>query len=215
MQRIAIAPASAQKPKNASTAPHVSEFAVATPVVRAGSDMTFRYTTDAQTGEIWLLDEAGRLWARAPISPYGETTLKVPQGAAGRQMRAVLHARNRKLDTIASVGVTVMPGALVADTQSVESPKNANVAMSLSTERPAPGDTVTVMLNGTHGDARITMTDDTGTSVEQGDIPSTQNAVTLTVPSVNKPATYYVMASISQGVGEQTLVRKLVVSPRS
>jgi hypothetical protein len=108
-----------------------------------------------------------------------------------------------------------MPGALVADTRAPQTAlKNANVGMTLSTDQPAPGDVVTVMLDGPHGDARITMTDDAGTSVEQGDIPSTQNAVTLTVPSVTKPATYYVMASISQGVGEQTVVRKLTVTPR-
>ena len=196
----------------------ISEFAVATPIVHAGARMRFKYTTDAREGEIWLIDEAGRLWARAPISPYGETMLKVPQGAAGKQMRAVLHARNQKLDTVASVGVMVMPGALTPDAQSSaqadNAPKVAQAAMTLSSSQAAPGDVITVMIDGAHGDARITMTDDSGQSVEQGDIPSTQNAVTLTAPSVTKTSTFYVMASITQGIGDQTVVRKLVVSPR-
>jgi hypothetical protein len=130
-------------------------------------------------------------------------------------LRAVLHARNARLDTVASVGVTVMPGTIVADAPATDAPKIPPAQMTLSTQTAAPGDVVTVMIDGNHGDARITMTDDSGQSVEQGDIPSTQNAVTLTAPTVTKTTTYYVMASITQGVGDQTVVRKLVVSPRT
>jgi hypothetical protein len=217
-EKIAIAGTAAQKPQASApqiTAPHISEFAIATPIVRAGSDMEFTYATDARDGEIWLIDDAGRLWARAPISPYGRTALRVPQGAAGRQMRAVLHARNQKLDTVASVGVLVMPGAIATEVQSgAAAPKAPPVGMTLSTQQAAPGDLVTVMLDGAHGDARITMTDDSGQSVDQGDIPSTQSAATLTAPSVTQTTTFYVMASVTAGIGEQTIVRKLVVSPR-
>jgi len=99
--------------------------------------------------------------------------------------------------------------------QPAQAPKAPPVAMTLSTQQASPGDVVTVMVDGNHGDARITMTDDSGQPVEQGDIPSTQNAVTLTAPSVTKTTTFYVMASISQGVGDQTVVKKLVVSPRT
>lgn len=200
---------------SAPAAPHISEFAVATPMVHAGADLRFTYTTDAKDGEVWLIDDAGRLWARAPITPYGESTIKVPQGAAGRQMRAVLHARNQGRDTIASLGVMVMPGTVTPQAQATDTPsKTPPAQLTLSTQQVAPGDVVTVMIDGNHGDARITMTDGSGNSVEQGDIPSTQNAVTLTAPNVTKTTTYYVMASISQGVADQTVVRKLVVSPR-
>jgi hypothetical protein len=220
-QRIAIAatPAVKAQPAIAAAAPRISEFAVATPVVRAGAFMKLTYSTNARDGEIWLIDDTGRLWARAPISIGGDTLLKVPQGAAGMQMRAVLHARSESQDAIASVGVLVMPGAVVA-----ESPSNGTAPaaaasspaqMTLSTQQAAPGDVITVMLEGNHGDARISMADDSGESVDQGDIPSGQNAVTLTAPDVTKTTTFYVMASISDGVADQTVVKKLVVSPRS
>lgn len=213
-RNIAIAAAATRKTPSAATAPHISEFAVATPIVHAGADMKFTYTTDAKDGEVWLIDDAGRLWSRAPITAYGETTLKVPQGAAGREMRAVLHARNQQLDTVASIGVMVMPGTITPQAQATDAPKAPAAQMTLSTEQAAPGDVVTVMLDGTHGDARISMTDGSGQSIDQGDIPSGQNAVTLTAPNVTKKTTYYVMASISQGIGDSMVVKKLVVSPR-
>jgi hypothetical protein len=219
-RRIAIAasaPAAHTVTHSAPAAPHISEFALVTPLVRAGGEMKLTYTTDAREGEIWLIDDAGRLWARAPIAPSGETTLDVPQGAAGRQMRAVLHAGSAQKDTVASVGVLVMPAAVVPQAQQSAAPATASQAstqLTLSTDQAAPGDDITVMLDGTHGDARITMTDENGQSVEQGDIPSDQNAASITAPDVTKTTTFYVMASISNGVADQTVVRKLVVSPR-
>jgi hypothetical protein len=219
-RRIAIAGASAQHKapvQSAPAAPRVSEFALSTPIVRAGSDVKLTYTTNAREGEIWLIDDAGRLWARAPITAYGETTIRVPQGAAGRQMRAVLHAGSPQHGTVASVGVLVMPAALVPQAQqsaAAQTPQAPQAQLTLSTEEAAPGDDVTVMLDGNHGDARITLTDQSGQSVEQGDIPSDQNAATITAPNVTQTTTYYVMASITSGVGDQTVVKKLVVSPR-
>ena len=218
-QHIAIAAATPHRSaRSAPAAPSVSEFTVVTPVVHANGNLKFAYATTAHDGEIWLIDEAGRLWARAPISPDGETTINLPQGTAGRQMRAVLHARNGPADTVASVGFTVLPGAVVSDTPhagstAVVSP-TSSATLTLSTQTAAPGQTITVALEGKHGDTQISLNDSSGNSIEQGDIPAGQNAVTLSAPSVTSSTTYYVMASVTQGIGEQTLVRKLVVTPR-
>ncbi len=211
-RRIAIAAVRTRKPAAAAmpTAPRITEFAVATPVVRAGAKMNVTYATDARAGEVWLIDDTGRLWAHAPITSYGETTLLVPQAASGRQMRAVLHAQNQRRDALASVGLTVLPGIAPAPLSHTAAPPE----LSLSTQSPEPGEIVTVTLGGAHGDTRVTMTDGSGQSVDQGDIPSDQNAVTLTAPNVTKPTTYYVMASIREGAGDQTVVRKLLVAPR-
>jgi hypothetical protein len=216
-QHIAIAGNAPPKAQIAApNAPHISEFAIATPVVRAGDSVKFTYATDAREGDVWLLDDAGRLWAKAPISSEGQTTIQVPQAAAGRQMRAVLHAQNGEQQTLASVGMLVMPSALTPEAQGQPSdaPKAAPAQLALSTDHAAPGDVVTVLLDGTHGDARITMTDASGASIETGDIPSDQNAATMTAPDVTTATTFYIMASISDGVADQTVVRKLLVSPR-
>jgi hypothetical protein len=211
------APARAvRKSPLALAAPRIGEFTVVTPVVHANADVTFAYATNARDGEIWIIDETGRLWARAPISPYGQTSMKLPQGTAGRQMRAVLHARIAKADAVASIGLTVLPGAVVSDTASVsmKNTKSSAATISLSTERASPGEMITVAIEGNHGDTQVSLNDSSGNSIEQGDIPAGQNAVTLSAPSVTSATTYYIMASVTQGIGEQTLVRKLLVSPR-
>jgi hypothetical protein len=216
-QRIAISAQARRVASSTAAAPHISEFTIVTPVVHANGTLKFDYATDARQGEIWLIDESGRLWARTPMNSDGSASMKLPQGTAGRQMRAVLHARNGSADTIASVGVTVLPDAVVSDDASDTAPangKSSTPTLTLSTDNAAPGDTITVAIDGNHGDTQISLNDASGNSIEQGDIPAGQNAVTLSAPSVTSATTYYVMANVTQGVGEQTLVRKLVVAPR-
>jgi hypothetical protein len=213
---IMVAPAPLRKPVNALAAPRIGEFNITTPVVQAGGNVSFTYATNARSGEIWLLDDAGRLWARAPIGTSGMTVVKVPQGTAGRQLRAVLHARNGGADAVASVGLMVLPGALQSDeiaTASAAAPAG-NPVVTLSSSTAAPGDTITVAIQGKHGETRISMYDKKGEAVEQGDIPASQDVLALTAPAVTGPTTYYVTAAITVGIGEQTVVKKLLVTPR-
>ena len=213
VRRIAIAAAAPKHAANAPAAPHISEFALVTPVVRAGAPLQVRYVTDARSGEIWLLDDAGRLWARAPIFADGVTTLVVPKAAAGRSVRAVMHARTGAADAVASLGVTVLPGAI--ESAVAETPRAGHApVLTVSPEAASPDDAITVAIQGEHGDARISLTDKAGNSVAQGDIPASQNALALTAPQVTGPTIYYVTASITQGVGEQTIVKKILITPR-
>ncbi len=195
--------------------PRISEFSVVSPSVRADGELALAYATTAREGEIWLLDDAGRLWGRAPMNVEGSSVLKVPQAAAGRSLRAVLHVRSAGADALASVGFTVLPSAdrvRIPSAASVSKPRPAMLA--LSTTAAAPGQDVAVSIAGAHGDAHIALDDAAGNTIEQGVIAAGQSAVALTVPSLTRAATYYVVANLAQGVGEQTLVRTLRVTPR-
>lgn len=214
--RISVSPATRKHPSFTGGPPRISEFNITTPAVRAGADISFAYSTNARAGEIWLIDDAGRLWARGPIGAWGVTTIKMPQGTAGRQLRAVLHARNGGADAVASLGFTVLPGALQPDDMSSASAtgSNENPTVTLSSDTAAPGDTITVSIQGNHGDARVSMYDKKGNAVEQGDIPASQDELALTAPTVTGPTTYYVTSAITIGAGEQTVVKKVLVTPR-
>jgi hypothetical protein len=200
--------------KRTAALPRIESFTVASPTIIAGAPLVVHYSTNAKSGQVWLIDETGRLWASAPIFADGITTLKIPQAAAGQQMRVVLHARNGATDAVSSLGVTVQPGDVVASTTAAATSANAPLALVLSASNVAPGDDVTVTLKGNHGDSQVSLTDAAGNTVEQGDVPAGQDAVTLSAPSVKTATTYYVVASISSGVSEQSLVQKLIVTPR-
>lgn len=215
VQRIAIGATPEHRAAAPSgTAPHIAIFSVVNASVRAGRRATFAYATNARSGEIWLLDETGRLWAKAPIYADGRTRIVVPEGAAGHEMRAVLHARAGSADAVASVGFTVLPGDVDSEAAAdAPAQKSGTPVLVLSTESAAPGDTVAVKIKGAHGDTQLSLTDASGNAVEEGDIPPGQTAFTLTAPTVSAPATYYVTAAVSDGVGAQTLVKTLTVTP--
>ena len=128
-------------------------------------------------------------------------------------MRVVLHARNGSADALSTLGILVLPSENIADTPAAPAQDGA-IDLRLSSDRVAPGDEIVVTLSGNHGDSRIALNDVGGNTIEQGDVPSGQSAVTLTAPAATRETTYYVVASVSAGIGEQTIVKKLVVAPR-
>lgn len=214
-EAVAIAAPPVKRPQAAAAPVRIDEFSVVTPVVRAGEPMQLSYATNAHAGEIWLIDQSGRLLARAAMNPSGTATLRVPQSAAGLQARAVLHARTGTQSVLASVGVTVLPGALVTSNSAPQAAAStAPPALSLSSANAAPGDTIVAALSGAHGDAQISLTDASGNVVEQADVPAGEREATFSAPTVTAAQTYYVTAQISDGAGEQTLVKPLRVTPR-
>lgn len=216
-RRIAFSrPRPAARSASAQPLPRISSFAVATPLVHAGQVLALTYATNGSDGRVWLVDETGRVWAHSAISASGTSSLKVPVAAGGHEMRAVLDLRSGSHNALSSVGVTVLPAVLSPQPTGAAAGAvpGGGVHLDLSSATAAPGDEITATITGSHGDAQVLLTDSAGTTIEQGDVPAGQSAVTLTAPSVNAAKTYYVMASISDGVAEQTLVRKLVVSPR-
>ena len=139
----------------------------------------------------------------------GLTALRVPQAAAGRQVRAVLRARSGKTDSVASVELTVLPGALQSGYFRNSARAARNACDEFSRQRfhramrlPSESGERTAM----PGFRSATRPE---TLLEQGDMPASQNAVTLTAPAVTGPTTYYVVATITQGIGEQTVVRRI------
>lgn len=213
-RRVLIAQAPAAVAKTALPPPRIDSFTIASSAAVAGDPLIVHYSTNAKSGEVWLIDETGRLWASAQLFADGSSTLKVPQAAAGQKMRVVLHARNGSADAVSTLGVLVQPGATIRPDASGAAAQGGPLALVLSASRVAPGDDVVVTLRGSHGDSRVSLTDASGNTVEQGDVPAGQDAVTLSAPTVQSETTYYVVANISSGVSEQSLVQKLIVAPR-
>lgn len=209
---IAVTPAHRARIMRGPAAPVIRSFDLAGEA-RAGGTLTVRYLTDAKSGDVWLIDDAGRLWATAPLSATGTSSLAIPAAAAGRQMRVVLRAASGARDTVESLGLTMLPGALQTPAPQVKTA--AIPVMQISAASAAPGDTIVVTLHNIAGDARVALTDANGATVESGDATSDQSAVSLIAPEVSAPTTYYVTAQVAEGVAQQTLVKAVTVAPRS
>jgi hypothetical protein len=212
-----------RKPKNpaAQNAILIENLAISPSPAQAGSHVDVHYTTNAQAGDVWLLDSTGATWAHAPFSVTGVTTLNVPLAAAGKQMRVVLHAQNGKQNAQSSVGLTVVPSQQVAaqasqaapEAKRAPRPRKPNADLQLSSQVVSAGDSVTVNVTGTSGDVRIALESSSGTTMAEGDADEGQG-VTLNAPNVSTPTTFYVIATLTNGITQQSIVKRLVVTPR-
>jgi hypothetical protein len=199
----------------------IEDLSVTPSPVVAGKTIAIRYATQAESGEVFLVDSFGMTWAHAPMSVTGSTQLSVPQAAAGKDMRVVLHVQRGKAHAESSVGVAVMPSQqTVAQTTTEPTAAPAATAqpaaaptLTLSSQVVSPGDTVTASISGVHSDVRITLMSSGGATLAQGDAED-GTGVTLNAPNVSTPTTFFVVATLTNGVAQQSIVKRLVVTPR-
>jgi hypothetical protein len=137
-------------------------------------------------------------------------------------MRVVLHAQRDKAHAESSVALTVLPSATVVSSGAPAAPAQepqatkpaATATMTLDSQVVSPGDNVIVRVSGTHGDVKIVVMNAAGSMVEQGSVSQEDGAISITAPTVNAVTTFYVVATFTAGVSEQSIVRRLVVTPR-
>lgn len=219
-------PAATVRPRapQVDTSTLIGDLSVTPSPVHAGDMISVKYATLAQNGDVWLIGMDGRTWARAPLSTSGLTQLSVPQAGAGHDMRVVLHAQRGNVHAESSVGLTVLPSEQVAkdDAPATDAPAPSAThtaplstpTLSLDSQVVSPGDSVVVRVSGTHGDVNIKLTNAGGTTVAQGSISADDGAISITAPNVSAVTTYFVVATYTAGVSEQSIVRRLVVTPR-
>lgn len=183
----------------------------------AGKDLSVRYATRAASGDVWLLDASGAAWAHEPLSLAGETRLPVPQAAAGQDMRVVLHAVRGTENAQSSVGITVLPSQTASAPRKAAAPapkpSHEPASLNLSSQVVSAGEVVTARVTGVSGDVRVTLLGANGAQLAEGDVQG-NGGITLTAPEVTAPTTFYVVATLTSGVGQQSLIKHLVVTPR-
>lgn len=208
----------AAKPPAPDASTLISDLSVSPSPVHAGTMISVKYATSARGGDVWLLGLDGRTWARAPISPSGITQLSVPQAAAGHDMRVVLHAQRGNSHAETAIGLTVLPSTDLAKSDAPVQPaaaaKPAAPTLALDSQVVSPGDNVVVRVSGARGDVKITLMTSGGTTIEQGSVSQADGAISISAPPVSSVTNFYVVATYTQGVSEQSIVKRLVVTPR-
>lgn len=188
--------------------PLLNELDVAPSSVVAGGVVRVRYGARAP-GHVWLLDERGRVWARRPLDRTGEARFTVPASAAGRTLRVVATAKKGGEHAQMAAVVAVLPNP--ADV--VSTPPAEQAAPHLAVARVRSGAPVRVDFPASHGDALVTITDATGSILDEVDVPAGQMTAVLRAPDVAAPSSFDVVVSVTRGHAQMQTVRALTVLP--
>lgn len=204
-------------PARDTNAPLISDLSVAPSQIRAGSVIRVNATTRATSGEVWLVDDAGTLWAKKALNTGAATWMTIPDNAGGRELRVVVRASDGKHEAASGVGIVVAPAAKAPDAapKHVAAAAAQAAALTLSADEVAAGEPVTAFVRGPHDDVHITLTDKSGTVLAQGDMGSGEDALSLVAPAVRGNATYYVVAAVTRGTSTESLVHPLRVTAAS
>lgn len=208
------AAAAAHRTIDADAQPLIGEFSIAPSAPRAGDLVRVEVATRAPQSELWLVDLGGTLWARQAVNVGGPTYLRIPANAGGRAMRLVVHAADAKNQAASAIGLVVLPRPQQSANRVAAAPQ-AVTALSFALARPTAtsGEAVIALVKGKHDDAHVTLTDQAGTVLAQGDIAAGEDALSLVAPSVKAPAHYFVVANVTSGTATQSFVRRLNVVP--
>jgi len=199
--------------ENDSAEPLLDDVNVSPLPARAGGTLRVAYATTAAAGDVWLLDLHGQVWAHAAIDPSGKVALQVPEAAAGHEMRVVVHARRGVRHAQTGVGITVLPsdGDVAALASGSDEP---GPPVRVMPARATSGTAIHVVLAPGHGEALVSLTDASGSVLQEVDVPAgAHGSTTLTAPDVSAPATYDVVVTLSRGYSQEEVVKPVTVSP--
>lgn len=209
-------------PRALDSRPLIEELRIGQSAVHAGAPLTVSYAAHAIGGDISLVDALGATWARAPFLPSGVSVITVPAAAAGRTMRVVLHVRRGQQQAQSSVEAVVLASDIVKpiaaanrpayDSPAAPPPAPAAFGIELSSTVVSAGDSVTVRVTGGHDNVRIKLVDSSGATVAEGD--GSSGTLSLAAPVVHTPSRFFVIATVNQGVSEQSALKSITVTPR-
>ena len=213
-------------PHNAG--PQIGNVSVDPVVAAPGQTVTVAYTASASDGYVRLLDRDGTVWAQKPFSHDGITTFAIPPVAGSREMRVLLHVTKGRGYAESSAGLVVASASPIAPSAGNDLPlvagsdggsalstagDAANGTFSVARTRVRSGETIDVRVLSPRNAMRIALNDPQSHEVSAVNVGSDADVVPLRAPAVRVPSRYTVVATFTDGFGEETVVAPVTIAP--
>ena len=209
-----------------STGAEIGSISVHPVVARPGDTVVVSYAAAADGGYVRLLDRDGTVWAQQPYSREGQTSFVIPTAGSEGALRVLLHV------TRGNSSAESMAGIAVADErENVAAPAAAVAATDDGTGVPAAadngqngtfqvldgtvhgGDAIRVKIISPRNGMHIGLTDDQSREVTGKDVGVQADEVTLLAPAVKEAARYTVVATFTDGFGQESIVQPVTILP--
>jgi hypothetical protein len=202
---------------------HIADIAVNPIVAKPGQAVSIAYAATGDNGYVRLIGSDGTLWAQKPFSPQGTTQLIVPPMDTTREMRIVLHVTKGRSAAESSAGILVAttapkeagaaPAIAGDDNPDAVTDSSDNGTFEVLTRTVASGGTIQVRILSPRNGMRIALTDPQSREVAGTNVGADAETATLKAPAVTVAARYTVVASFTDGFGQETIVQPITVRP--
>jgi hypothetical protein len=200
----------------------IASLAVASQTVSGGRPILITYRTNAGAGTVSLLDQSDNTRASSRLDSSGTTTLQAPHVTEDQSFRILLDAERNGAHAQSSVGVTVKAGwaaplAAAAAPVTAPEPDGSDAAgtawISLPKQRYRSGDVVPVTVARNLSNVHVAIANAGGVELSSKDVLPGEGTAVLLVPEVAVTTKLLVVASFGRGVGQETVVRSIVIRP--
>jgi len=202
----------------------IQNVTVTPAVAKPGQTIDVAYAAAADGGYVRLLGADGTIWAQQPFSHGGQTELTVPAVSSLREMRVLVHVSRGHSIAQSMAGVAVAAPLAQSNPNGIQiagddetgggaSTANENGTFEVLTPTVKSGGTIRVRIISPRNGMRIALTDAQSHEVAGVNVGAEADVVTLSAPAVTIPTRYTVVASFTDGFGEESVVQPVTVAP--
>jgi hypothetical protein len=206
--------------------PQIRSLALDRATLASAETLNVYYDVAATSGSIALYDpELQITYQKSALSASGHATFVAPHVDAVRFLTVVASVQRGSAVTESRIGVTVTPAAAPvalgdgvgdtpagpADDTTIAAPSSATGIATPATVRS--GQPVRVAIRGAAAGLELTLIDGSGRELARRDLQAGQRSVDFTAPVVTKPTRFVFEATYPNGVGSETVVRTIEVTP--
>jgi hypothetical protein len=202
----------------------IDDISVHPVVAKPGQSVDVAYSAAADSGYVRLVGSDGSIWAQQPFSRTGETRLVIPQVPDAREMRVVLHVTKGSSTAQSMAGVLVtnglnlapQAGAAAAGDDPGMAPvtgSDANGTFEVTERTVRGGNPISVRILSPRNGMRIALTDAQSHEVTGTDVGADADVVTLRAPSVLVSTQYTVVATFTDGFGQESIIHPVTIVP--
>jgi hypothetical protein len=190
--------------------PAVNSLALDQTELDAGQPLVVRYSVRASQGEVRAIDVNGTVWARAPISVSGISTLALPIFPHDKELRVELVASKNGDTSASGMGIYVRAKPPVRAVARIASASIVPSPITIRQVEVIAGGALTVSVLRHPSHLRVALTTAGGRPLEADDVGPAMHRIVLRVPP-DVSGSIVVVTSFKRGSGSETLLRTLPV----
>lgn len=197
----------------------IASISVNPVVARPGDTVSVAYAATGDGGYVQLLGSDGTIWQQRAFSRQGEAAFVIPPVSSSREMRVLVHVTRGRTAAQSMAGLVVASQPLPAEPAISQSDaatpasSDENGTFQLRDATVKSGASIHVHILSPRNGMRISLTDEQSHEVTSLDVGADATDITLLAPVVYVPTRYTVVATFTDGFGQETVVQPVTVAP--